>query len=73
MSQELNYRSDNSYDILSQNLNVGRLITMECAMLNPMNMKEIGLELSDEIEMLKPESFKENIEIKGWNDKTPKY
>ena len=73
MSQELNYRSDNSYDILSQNLNVGRLITLECAMLNPMNMKEIGLELSDEIEMLKPESFKENIEIKGWNDKTPKY
>ena len=73
MSQELNYRSDNSYDILSQNLNVGRLITLECAMLNPMNMKEIGIELSDEIEMLKPESFKENIEIKGWNDKTPKY
>ena len=73
MSQELNFRSDNSYDVLSKNLNVGRLITLECAMLNPMNMKEIWLELNEEIKMLKPESFKDNIDIKGWNDKTPKY
>ena len=73
MSQELNYLSDNSFDVISKTLNIGRIITLECALLNPMNMKEIGLELMDEIEMLKPKSFKDKVEIKGWNDKSPKY
>ena len=73
MSQELNYLSDNSFDVISKTLNIGRIITLECALLNPMNMKEIGMELMDEIEMLKPKSFKDKVEIKGWNDKSPKY
>ena len=27
----------------------------------------------DEIEMLKPKNLKDKVEIKGWNDKSPKY
>ena len=74
MSQELNYLSDNSFDEIAKSLNIGRIITLECALLNPMNMKEIGNELMDEIEMLKPKCFKDKVEIKGFNnDKKPKY
>ena len=64
MSQEMLIRSDISFDLLAKNLNVGRLITLECALLNPMDLKDIGIELSDEIQMMKPGGYKEKVEIK---------
>ena len=73
MTQELMYQSTNSFDVMTQMLNVGRLITLECALLNPMNMNEIGYELQDDIEMMKPNDFKEKIKIQGWEDNNPKY
>ena len=73
MTQELTYQNANSFDLMSQMLNVGRLITLECALLNPMNMNEIGYELQDDIEMMKPSDFKEKIKIQGWEDNIPKY
>ena len=73
MTQELIYQTTNSFDMMTQMLNVGRLITLECALLNPMNMNEIGYELQEDIEMMKPAGFKEKIKIKGWEDNNPKY
>ena len=64
MSQDLFIKSDVSFDILAKNINVGRLITLECALLNPMNIKDLASELSDEVQMMKPESFKGKVEIK---------
>ena len=64
MSQELLIRTDVGFDILAKNLNVGRLITLECALLNPMDLKDIAIELNDEIQMMKPSGYKEKVEIK---------
>ena len=73
MSQELHFSSDNSFDVMGKMLKVGRLITLECAPLNPMNMKEIAFELNDEIEMMKPSNFREKVKVQGWEDDNPKY
>ena len=73
MSQELTFQSNNSFDMMTKMLNVGRIITLECALLNPMNMKEIAFELNEEIEMMKPSSFKDNVNVQGWEDNNPKY
>lgn len=44
-------------------LNVGRILSLQCAPLNPMNMKEIVFELSDDIELMRPHGFREKIDI----------
>jgi uncharacterized protein YjgD (DUF1641 family) len=73
MTQELTYQSNISFDLMTQNLNVGRIIALQCAILNPMNMNEIAFELRDDIEMMKPDGFNAKIPIQGWEDNNPKY
>ena len=73
MTQELIYNSNNSFDMMSRMLNVGRLIILECAVMNPMGMKELAFELNDDIEMMKPKEYKEKVSIQGWEDKNQKY
>ena len=73
MSQDLIFNENNPFDKMAQILNVGRLITLECAILNPMNWKEIAFELNDEVQMMKPEGFNENILINIWPENNHKY
>ena len=73
MSQDLLIKSDVSFDILARNINVGRLITLECALLNPMNIKELAEELTDEVQLMKPDSFKGKVEIKALPYEYQKY
>ena len=67
------FNENNPFDKMAQILNVGRLITLECAILNPMNWKEIAFELNDEVQMMKPEGFNENILINIWPENNHKY
>ena len=73
MSQELVFQSNMSFDMMTHMLNVGRLITLQCALLNPMNMNEIAFELSEDIEKMRPAQFRDRISVQGWEDKNPKY
>ena len=73
MSQELIFQSNMSFDVMTHMLNVGRLITLQCALLNPLNMNEIAYELSEDIEMMKPVQFRDKIKVQGWEDNNPKY
>ena len=73
MSQELVFQSNMSFDMMTHMLNIGRLITLQCAMLNPMNMNEIAFELTEDIEKMRPAQFRDRISVQGWEDKNPKY
>ena len=73
MTQELIYNSNNSFDMMSRVLNIGRIIILECAILNPMGMKELAFELTDDIEMMKPKEYKDKVSIQGWEDNNQKY
>ena len=73
MSQELIFQSNMSFDMMTHMLNVGRLITLQCALLNPMNMNEIAFELNEDIEKMRPAQFRDKISVQGWEDKNPKY
>ena len=64
ISQDLLIKSNASFDVMTKNIDVGRLISLECAMLNPMDLKDLAEELMDEIQMMKPDSFKDKVEIK---------
>ena len=73
MTQELCYNPNNSFDMMSRILNVGRLIILECALLKPLGMNAIAFELAEDIEMMKPREYKDKVHIQGWEDKNQKY
>ena len=64
ISQDLLIKTNASFDVMTKNIDVGRLISLECALLNPMDLKDMAEELMDEIQMMKPDCFKERVEIK---------
>ena len=72
ISQELLFAKYVSFEMMSQQLKAGRLIILESSILNPCEIKEIGLELIDEIQMMKPEGFNEEVNIKVWNEQNNK-
>ena len=73
MSQELVFQSNMSFDMMTHMLNVGRLISLQCALLNPMSMNEIAFELNEDLEKMKPVQFRDKISVQGWEDDNPKY
>ena len=72
ISQEFLYSNSLSYDAICQQLDAGRIIILESSILNPTNINVIYLELKDEVQMMKPEGFNEEISIKLWEDKNQK-
>ena len=73
ITQEAAYQSNISFDQTTQNLNVGRILTLQCAILNPKSQNEIAMELRDDIEMMKPDDYNEKVPIQRWEDNTVKY
>ena len=72
ISQELLYSNSFAYDIICQQLDAGRVIILESSILNPTNINAMHLELNDEVQMMKPEGFNEDISIRVWEDKNQK-
>ena len=70
--QELIFVKNYSYDYICQKLNAGRLIILEPSILNPLTVNEMGFELNDEIQLMKPDGFNEQVTIKAWGDGNPK-
>jgi hypothetical protein len=70
--QELIFVKNYSYDYICQKLNAGRLIILEPSILNPISVNEMGFELNDEIQLMKPDGFNEQVTIKAWGDGNPK-
>jgi len=72
ITQEILFSKQISFNKMCEQLKAARLIAVECAILNPMNIKELALELSGEIQLMKPEGFTDNVSIRLWEDHTPK-
>ena len=70
--QELIFVKNYSYDYICQQLNAGRLIILEPSILNPINVNEMGFELNDEIQLMRPDGFDDQVIIKVWDDENPK-
>ena len=72
ISQELLFAKYFTYDVMSEQLNAGRLIILESAILNPTDIKELALELTEEIQMMRPEGYNDEVIIKVWSDQNKK-
>lgn len=70
--QELIFIKNYSFDHICQQLNAGRLIILEPIILNPCSVTQMGIELNDEIQFMKPDGFNEKVIIKVWEDENPK-
>ena len=67
ITQELLYSKSFSYDGMCQQSNVGRVIILESAILNPTGINDLHTELKDEIQLMKPNGFNEIVGTKVWN------
>ena len=72
VEQEFVFVKNFSFDNICQQLKAGRLIVIEPSILNPISVREIGLELNDEIQLMKPDGFSGDVIIKVWDDDNPK-
>ena len=72
ITQEIIFSKQFSFNKMCEQLKAARLIVIESAILNPCNIKDLALELNNEIQLMKPEGFTENIPIRLWEDHNPK-
>lgn len=72
VEQEFVFAKNFSFDNICQQLNAARLIVIEPSLLNPVSVREIGLEFNNEIQLMKPDGFNGEVMIKVWDDDNPK-
>ena len=73
ITQELQYVKYLSFDQMCQKLNIGRAIVLQSSILNPLGIKELAYDLSDEIQLMKPNGFNEQVPIRVWEEQNKKY
>ena len=73
ITQELQYVKYLSFDQMCQKLNVGRAIILQSSILNPLGIKELAYDLNDEIQLMKPNGFNEQVPIRVWEEQNQKY
>lgn len=73
ITQELQYIKYLSFDQMCQQLNVGRAIILQSSILNPLGIKELAYDLNDEIQLMKPNGFNEQVPIRVWEEQNQKY
>jgi len=73
ITQQLQYVKYLSFDQMCQQLNVGRVIILQSAILNPSGIKELAYDLNDEIQLMKPSGFNEQVHIRVWEEQNQKY
>ena len=72
ITQEILFSKQISFSRMCLQLKATRLITIESAPLNPLNIKDLALELSNEVQLMKPEGFTDNIQMRLWEVQNPK-
>ncbi len=72
ISQEILFSKKFSFSRMCQQLQASRLIAIESAILNPCDIKDLAAELNGEIQLMKPEGFKDNIQMRLWEDQSTK-
>ena len=72
ITQEILYSKELSFNNMCNQFKVARLIIIESAILTPLNLDKLNSELSSEIQLMKPEGFTENINIRPWKDNSNK-
>ena len=68
ITQEIVFFKQFSFTKMCSQLKASRLIILEFTQLNPSHIQELPLELHDEIQLMKPEGFNENIPISLWEN-----
>lgn len=72
ISQEILFSKQISFSRMCAQLKATRLIAIESAPLNPLNVKDLALDLGQEVQLMKPEGFTDNIQIRLWEVQNPK-
>ena len=72
ISQEILFSKPLSLSRMCQQLKAARLIALESAILNPCNIKDLAMELNNEVQLMKPEGFTDNIQMRLWEVQIPK-
>ena len=73
ISQDILFSKPLSLSRMCEQLKAARLIAIESAILNPLDIKELAMEVSSEIELMKPEGFTNNIQVRLWEVQIPKH
>ena len=72
ISQELLYYKQLSINNMCKELKVSRVIILESSILNPLSPTQLAKDLVEEIQLMKPEGFTENIQIRYWDNHNQK-
>ena len=72
ITQEILFSKSISFGRMCLQLKAARLIAIESAILNPCDIHVLARELSSEIQLMKPEGFTDNVQIRLWEVQTPK-
>ena len=72
ITQDILFSKPLSLSRMCQQLKAARLIAIESAILNPCNIKDLAMELNSEVQLMKPEGFTDNIQMRLWEVQIPK-
>jgi SAM-dependent methyltransferase len=72
ITQDILFSKQISLSKMCEQLKAARLIAIESAPLNPLNIKDLAMEVSSEIQLMKPEGFTDNIQMRLWEVQIPK-
>ena len=72
ITQEIVFYKQFSFNKMSNQLKASRLIVLEFTPLNPAHIQELAFELHDEIQLMKPEGYNEEIQISLWENNVHK-
>ena len=72
ITQDILFSKPLSLSRMCQQLKAARLIAIESAILNPCNIKDLAMELNSEVQLMKPEGFTDNVQMRLWEVQIPK-
>ena len=72
ITQDILFSKPLSLSRMCLQLKAARLIAIESAILNPLNIKDLAMELNNEVQLMKPEGFTDNIQMRLWEIQIPK-
>ena len=68
ITQEIIFFKQFSFSKMCNQLKASRLIVLEFAILNPSHLKDMAIELYEEIQLMKPEGFTDSIQVSLWEN-----
>jgi SAM-dependent methyltransferase len=72
ITQDILFSKPISLSKMCEQLKAARLIAIESAVLNPLDIKDLAMGVNNEIQLMKPEGFTDNIQMRLWEIQIPK-